>query len=234
MTGLLVVYYGYPPDANYDHVVSQKAAHAGTELVFIIDITSLGAGSAPSAAFLKVTQQLQAVGVKVIGYVWTNYGSRVGPQAQLDVSNYALWYKTDGIFLDGVDANAGTEGGYAALATLARSLGEALVIGNPGTALQGSAYAPGTFDALITWETTGYPADLSQSYIADGVPFDAAKVAASTGRYIFATDTSYTGGLPTYFDQLVAALDTGVAPPPPTDAGDVIRKTPFRATITFD
>jgi Spherulation-specific family 4 len=226
---LLVVYYNAPPDANWDRIVAAKAAHPGTDMTVILDPTVSGAGLSLNQGFLDVANRLHAVGARAIGYVWTRYGSRVGPGAQLDISNYALWYGVDGVFLDGVRSTPGSEPAYASLAQLARSLKEMVVVGNPGTQLAGAAYGS-TFDALITDEGSSYPADVSQSYIEENVMLNATKVAASTGKYLYVTDGTYNSGLPSYFEQLVAMLDTGVAPPPPSNT---VLIPPGSTKITF-
>jgi hypothetical protein len=200
MTSLLVVYYSDPPDANWDHIISL----ASPGMTVILDPTSNGAGSAIGQNFLSVAQRLKAAGAKTLGYVWTNYGNRVGAGARADVSNYVNWYGVDGVFLDG----ALNVPQYAPLISFARSLG-LKVIGNPGTSMVNAL----GFDALVTWEQTGYPGDVTQSYIAENVLLDAFKLSISTGAYVYATDADYLH-LPSYFDQLVAAV-SGSQPPPP-------------------
>jgi hypothetical protein len=190
VTKVLVVYYSDPPDPNWDHII--QLANPGMS---VIVNPSSGPGSAASAKWSLIVKALQAKGAEVLGYVWTNYGNMAGLGAKNQCSEYATWYGCDGVFFDG-SADAPS---YGPLVLFAHGLG-LKVVGNPGTAMLNTH----GFDDLITFESTGYPMDLSQSFIAEGVT----SFIAGTGAYMYATENDYMH-LAGYFDSMVARYASG-------------------------
>jgi hypothetical protein len=82
----------------------------------ILDISGVGAGSAPEASMLYLVKKAQAAGVTVLGYSSTADGQRPISQVEADVRDYASWYGVTSIFLDRVSGRSGQFSYYKALA----------------------------------------------------------------------------------------------------------------------
>ena len=59
-----------------------------------------GPGQQQVQAFVDVTQQSQAAGVKVLGYVDSAYGNRAVDDVLSEIDTYSAWYQVDGFFID--------------------------------------------------------------------------------------------------------------------------------------
>jgi hypothetical protein len=68
----------------------------------ILDISGLGAGSAPVAHFQQLVKQAKGAGEKILGYISTVDGQRPATQVEQEVRNYKAWYGVTSIFLDRV------------------------------------------------------------------------------------------------------------------------------------
>ncbi len=76
----------------------------------------------------------RAAGVRVVGYVRTNYGKRPIAEVRSEVEQYYKWYVVSGIFFDEVRNDDPGLPYYAKCRRLARaSDAKALVVMNPGT-----------------------------------------------------------------------------------------------------
>ena len=78
----------------------------------ILDLTDTGAGTSPEPGFQAAVRSAQAAGIRVIGYVATEYGQRPIAQAEADARNYKAWYGVSGIFLDQAPASRAQLGYY--------------------------------------------------------------------------------------------------------------------------
>ena len=65
--------------------------------VMILDISGLGAGSAPVPHFRSVVSQAQAAGVTILGYSSTAYGLRPAAAVEADARDYKAWYGVTGV-----------------------------------------------------------------------------------------------------------------------------------------
>lgn len=86
----------------------------------ILDISGVGAGTAPSAEFRALAGQARAAGVTVLGYVSTVDGQRPLAADQAEVRNYAAWYGVRSVFLDRVSGASAQLGYYRRLAAFIR------------------------------------------------------------------------------------------------------------------
>jgi len=59
-----------------------------------------GPGSSQLQLFTDITQQSQAAGMKVLGYVDSAYGDRALEDVLNDIDTYSQWYQVDGFFID--------------------------------------------------------------------------------------------------------------------------------------
>jgi hypothetical protein len=82
----------------------------------ILDISGVGAGSAPVAHFQQLAKQAKAAGEKILGYISTVDGQRPAAQVEAEVRNYKAWYGVTSIFLDRVSGQPQQVGYYEKLA----------------------------------------------------------------------------------------------------------------------
>jgi hypothetical protein len=66
----------------------------------ILDVSGLGAGTAPNTELRFLVKQARAAGITVLGYSSTDNGERPASQVEADVRDYAAWYGVTSIFLD--------------------------------------------------------------------------------------------------------------------------------------
>ena len=93
-----------------------------------------GPGASFDATYFSYINTLRAAGIKVCGYVRTNYGNRNASDVKADVDKYRQWYRLDGFFLDESASLASSVPYYGAIAQYIRSnkTSPAILL-NPGT-----------------------------------------------------------------------------------------------------
>lgn len=113
-----------------------------------------GPGAAPDPNYVSAVNSAEAAGIRVVGYVYTSYGSRSLAAVESDINDYYSWYPdVDGIFLDEASTDCANEAYYAALNSYVKSKGgTGLTILNPGTQTN-QCYEPAA-DVLLTFEGT--------------------------------------------------------------------------------
>jgi len=179
-----------------------------------------GPGSSIKANYLDFIVKAQKAGIYVLGYVYTKYGKRAPAKVDADIARWEALYRTDGVFLDQMASDAPSY--YQTATAYAHKISLWFVMGNPGTDAPGNS-GP---DVVNFYERSGYPKlaflrkPAHQSYgrgtwsfIAGAVPFNGPKIkaAAKYVAYLYVTDGKEPEcycKLPSYFDQLVEALDT--------------------------
>jgi hypothetical protein len=82
----------------------------------ILDVSGMGAGTAPDGEFQSLVAQARAAGITVLGYSSTVDGQRPAAQVEADVRHYAAWYGVTSIFLDRVSGEPQQLGYYRQLA----------------------------------------------------------------------------------------------------------------------
>lgn len=118
----------------------------------IVPITAImnpgnGPGNAIDSNYTAAVNSFRAAGGRVIGYVYSSYGTRSLSVVNADVNRYDMWYNIDGIFVDEM-ANTGPAeklNYYKAIYDHAKAIDPSWeVMGNPGTH---------TIEQYLTWET---------------------------------------------------------------------------------
>ena len=200
--------------------------------VMILDLTDTGAGTSPEPGFQAAVRGAQAAGIRVIGYVATEYGQRPIAQAEADARNYKAWYGVSGIFLDQAPASRAQLGYYRNLADYIRGISRGAVVWlNPGI-YPDQAYMS-VADVVMTFEgpyaryrDSRVPGWVSQYppgrfantiYATSSAEFENAlhQSAGANAGNVFITDRSGTNpysGLPAYWaheSASVAASCTG-------------------------
>jgi hypothetical protein len=212
--------------------IASRAAHPGVPIIFVINPAD-GPGGSKQASYVSGIAQLKAAGITVIGYVNTDFTNVSIADCEAAVDKYHAWYGIDGIMFDCQGNAASQLVYYETLTAYVKALGMKLVVDNPGTDVPLS-FIGASADVLCIYESGGYPPITTLAaygaspksnfaYIALSVGFNAAFVTKSTAYVDWVYPTDQGGGnpytvLPSYWDQLVALLDTGIVPPPPTTA----------------
>jgi Spherulation-specific family 4 len=165
--------------------------------------------------------ELKSAGIVVVGYVPTEYGAIAVSTAEYDAQQYAQLYGLSGIFVDQMSNIPGWEWYYSDLTSYAHSIGEWLVIGNPGTSVPASFL--GTVDVIVVWENTYAP---SQSWmqgstfgdnpagfgeLAYSVSWDPSLLSlySEYASYLYITNLTWPypyADVPSYFDSMVATI----------------------------
>jgi len=110
-----------------------------------------GPGNSPDPNYVSAVHAAQAAGITVVGYVYTNYGSRSLSAVESDVTSYYTWYGVNGIFFDQASTSCDYSSYYAALNSFVKAKGgTARTILNPGTQTS-QCYVPDA-DILLTFE----------------------------------------------------------------------------------
>lgn len=129
---------------------AQLGDAAGAVGLAIVNPAS-GPGRARSPAYAACIAASREKGVRVVGYVDTDYAARPPEAVRRDIARYGAWYGVDGIFLDQVGADPADLPYYAALSAAIRAGGaRPLVVLNPGVAVPPPLMAAA--DIIVTFE----------------------------------------------------------------------------------
>jgi hypothetical protein len=212
----------WTPDSQWQRII----ADAPTVGMIIFNPAS-GPGTATVPAYPPVIAQAQAAGIRVLGYVSTQYGQRAEADIDADVNGYYDLYSPSGIyFAEGpMENDCDTlQPLYQRITSLARSRSSSAYVAI------GTHFCP-TFitfsDLMVEFAETYsmYQAYASPSWMPAGSPerfchfvsevpeADASAVLSRAIRlgagWVFATDgmaPNPWSALPSYYDQEVAAL----------------------------
>jgi len=147
--------YTPPGDGSWTAIVLAKRQHPSVPVVAVVNPAN-GPSTAPSAAYAVGIANLQAAGIKVIGYVATGYTARGTAAVQADIDRWKAFYpQIQGIFFDEQSNTTGNEAFYRQVAQYARGQGLSFTVGNPG-----NDTAPtyvGIFDVDLIYENGGVP-----------------------------------------------------------------------------
>lgn len=222
-TGVLVPLYTYPGSVWSD-LLSAKHSFPTIPMIAIINPNN-GPGSYQDPTILNGVRQLQAAGITVVGYVYTQYAARSVGSVESDIYNYKQLYGLSGVFFDQMSNVPGEESYYSTLTSYTHSLGMYLTVGNPGTGVPNSFIS--TVDLLNIYENAGLPSlsviaqrtsgaspshfsitpyavgSISQSYVQS---------AANYVGYMYISSGQYPNQwnyLPPYFSTFLSYLGTG-------------------------
>jgi hypothetical protein len=218
--GVIVPAY-FSPGKLWAQMVADKKAHPRVPLFIIANINS-GPGTKLDPEYTRAIRDAQAAGITVVGYVYTKYAKRPAAAVTADIARWESWYKIDGILLDEMKSEPGSEAYYQSL-TQALHVRHRITIGNPGTTVAKSYDA--TVDILMIHESPGFadgaasglpPKQLAS--ISTNLPtLDLAPLCAQRIGLIYPTDENAPptyARLPRYFDKLIEQLDS----PPASDS----------------
>ncbi|MFZ0160761.1 MAG: spherulation-specific family 4 protein [Kineosporiaceae bacterium] len=112
--------------------VWQRLPRLAHVLRFVVLNVNSGPGDAVDPHYVPVVAKLQAAGVRVVGYVDTDYGRRTPGEVARDVDTYHHRYGVEGVFLDQVTTGLDQLDHYAQCVLAARTHGSRFVVLNPG------------------------------------------------------------------------------------------------------
>ncbi|MFE6488629.1 spherulation-specific family 4 protein [Streptomyces sp. NPDC057757] len=187
---LLVPLYVHPAE---DPAAWQALTRVPSLLYGVVLNVADGPGATRDPAFAAVAGALRAVGVRVLGYLDSAYGTRPHQLVIEELRRHINWYGIDGVFLDQAGAEADLLPYYRALAEEARGHGAGPVVFNPGTHPD-PGYAA-VADLLVTFEgdwptylTAAVPSWTAEypptrfCHLVHGVPDSLCDLAAGTAR----------------------------------------------------
>ena len=220
--GCIVPLYTDPSDSTWDTIVQAKQAHAGVDVVAIVN-PSNGPGNGVDTASVHERHRRKLYGAPVSCRSATcrpTTPKRGQTAVNADTDTWHASYPAvQGIFFDEQSVTPGDEAFYAAVAAHAKTQGLTLTVGNPGTGVPNSFLT--ALDVMLSYESAGTPAlaSLKQygahreqfGIIPYAASFDAAyvKAAAQSVRYVYITNDDLPNPwdtLPSYFDALLGAL----------------------------
>jgi hypothetical protein len=222
-TGATIIpLYSSPTSGHWDAVIAAKKAHPRVPVMAVVNPNN-GPGAEARSSYVTGIPKLAAAGIKVIGYVWTDYATRPAAEVQADLRQWrALYPGVTGMFFDEMEHRGGSEAYYRGLTAYAKSLGFDFTMGNPG-ADSVPSYV-GTVDVIFIYESDGLP---SSSRLGgwhadyDKKNFGIIPYAVSMSRtfvtsarqhvgYIYLQDDTLPNPwdtLSSYFDDLLSALE---------------------------
>jgi hypothetical protein len=139
----------------YVHPVVDPAAWRALEgvassLYGVVLNAADGPGARPDPVYVRTARRLRRAGVRLLGYVDTDYAGRPAHAVYRDLRRYRAWYAVDGVFLDRVASGPRQVPYYRWLARTARLCGARTVVFNPGVHPD-PGYARAA-DLLVTFE----------------------------------------------------------------------------------
>ncbi|MFT2018249.1 spherulation-specific family 4 protein [Streptomyces sp. 796.1] len=144
---LLVPLYVHP---TVDPLAWQALRERARQLYAVVLNRADGPGRHRDPHFRATAHALRAAGVRLLGYVDTDYGRRPPRAVLADVWRHRRWYGVDGVFYDQSADHAAHLPRYRALVRGARLLGARTAVLNPGTHPH-PGYAD-IADVLVTFE----------------------------------------------------------------------------------
>src|SRR5487761_1491217 len=112
-TGVIVPLYPYLGPMWQD-LLQAKQAHPSVPVIAVIN-PSNGPGSYQDPNILQGVSALQAAGITVVGYIYTQYASRSLSSIESDVNAYKNFYGLSGVFFDQMSNVPGYEWYYSTL-----------------------------------------------------------------------------------------------------------------------
>lgn len=220
-TGALIPFYIYPTDAAIQPLLDAARNYPNVPINVILNPAS-GAGQMPDPVYVNAITTLQKAGIKVTGYVYTNYNTISLNDLMAEILNWENWYKPDGIFLDAMGANLDY---YQSLVQYIKSLGIETTIGNANQNVDLN-YASVVDIVVVSnqnglpnlnnycnWDNANLPAKpiAFLAYNIPSLPISFLQDASKFSSWIYVTNgggANPWGTLPSYFSSLISALDT--------------------------
>lgn len=134
----------FPKDSSSDWnaILRNSFARSRTDVVIVApcatiqpDGTCVRSNDTAVPEYTNVINRFRSLGIRPIGYIWTNYGNRRYQDVIREIDNYRRLYNVDGFFIDGVYSGAVNNGKfnyYRAISYHIRNGVGGYVLLNPG------------------------------------------------------------------------------------------------------
>ncbi len=169
------------PGSEWDSVLSVFYSHSTP--MYIIANPDNGAGLSIDADYQEYIGLMQANGVKVLGYISTEFGSATDIDEQL--ANWSDWYAPDGIFFDELSTSISDYSFYEDIVNVSKEYGFDFNVGNSGAIPSQSYY--GLFDMIVSAEGETLPS------------YDSEIEDTAQGCLLYSYSSDLTDVLPKYY-----------------------------------
>lgn len=152
-TGIAIPLYVDPPSPAWNEVMIDRVDHPDVPMIVVINPDD---GPSPyDANYVPAVRQLQSLGITVLGYVRTGYGTIPYSNMTSEILDYKDWYGVNGTFFDEMSYWPGNETLYSSLSNYSRSVGLGYTMGNPGIDTLPSYI--GTVNNIVIYENSSLP-----------------------------------------------------------------------------
>jgi hypothetical protein len=155
---ILIPLYSYPnwwaEEYTWQNLIEIRERHPDSEIVAIVNPEN-GHFNEQNSDYVRGIRDLKEAGIRVIGYVYTNYGDRESDEVIQDLDAWRDYYRSEGvegIFFDETSTDPAKLDYYTLLSGAARSRGFATVVLNPGTTTDSGYIESGIADIVVTYE----------------------------------------------------------------------------------
>ena len=169
-TGLLMPMYG-----NDAFQIMQVYNAAAKVPVIAILNPDDGVGWKKNSWLAAQVSDLQRRGVRVIGYIDSEYGWRDPAEVDDESDKYKIWYHVNGLFIDEVRGESSKLNYYKSIRAYAKLIGIGFTVLNPGTPVSSSFLAAG--DVIVDYEHADWQMDFPSTGTASWVPGNASRAA---------------------------------------------------------
>jgi Spherulation-specific family 4 len=154
---VLIPLYIYPNWYDKDKYLWKQVIIAAkkVQILAIINPNNGPDRAPPNTDYQRGIQDLRQAGVKIVGYVPSNYAKRDFQAVRADIDIYAKYFKIDGIFIDEMTSNLESLNYYRQLYQHIKSLSpQYLTIVNPGTDVAENYISQPVADITVIFENT--------------------------------------------------------------------------------
>ncbi len=196
------------PGGHWDRIVAGSA-----DISIAVANIATGPGAAKNTAFVAQFGAARSAGIKLFGYVDTNYGARSTAMVKTDIANYKSWYGITDIFFDETPWACDSTAYYADLQSVVHANAGVNIL-NPGGSSQ-ECWAPfgdqivnfeGSAVTYDTWSpdawTNQYPASKFWHIVYGTLGPQVANVVSKTKLRNAATVFVTDGIMPNPFDRM--------------------------------
>jgi hypothetical protein len=128
---------------------NQAIAYSPPGSILILN-PSNGPGTSVNSNYLASVNKAKAAGIRILGYVYTGYGTRSIAAVQKDIDAYITMYGVSSIFFDEVSNTSAGLSYYQTLGNYVHKTAGAIVELNPGTTIDEGYMA--FADIIVTYE----------------------------------------------------------------------------------
>jgi len=151
---VLIPLYIYPDEDSWQGVIDAKNNNPEAEIIAIVN-PSNGHFDSESEAYETYIPTLVDAGIKVVGYVYTQYGDRDIDEVKEDMEHWKEFYQDEGvtgIFFDETSSHSSEVSHYKELTSYANSLGFETTILNSGITIDTEYFTENVADIIVTYE----------------------------------------------------------------------------------